>query len=75
MTAQSAMPDDELRAEAKRYLRRLSEPGGFLLIAHSAKKAGAHSAKKAGARREDGGRIARTVRVRQMRIRNQALSA
>jgi len=34
------MSEEELRREAKRFLRRLSEPGGFLLIAQQAKKAG-----------------------------------
>ncbi|MEM1161866.1 MAG: DUF6456 domain-containing protein [Pseudomonadota bacterium] len=34
------VPHDELRREAKKYLRRLSEPGAFLLIAHAAEKAG-----------------------------------
>ncbi|MEM7061290.1 MAG: DUF6456 domain-containing protein [Pseudomonadota bacterium] len=34
-------PDpDEVRHQAKRFLRRLSEPGAFLLIAHGAEKAG-----------------------------------
>lgn len=35
-----AMPDQDVRREAKRYLRRLSEPGAFLLIAQGTDKAG-----------------------------------
>ena len=31
---------EEVRREAKRFLRRLSEPGAFLLIAHGSEKAG-----------------------------------
>lgn len=34
------VPTDELRREAKRFLRRLSEPGAFLLYAAGANKAG-----------------------------------
>lgn len=34
------MSDDDVRREAKRYLRRLSEPGAFLLIAQGTDKAG-----------------------------------
>ncbi|MEM7189690.1 MAG: DUF6456 domain-containing protein, partial [Pseudomonadota bacterium] len=34
------LPPEELRREAKRYLRRLSEPGAFLLIAHGTERAG-----------------------------------
>ncbi len=35
-----AVPEDVIRREAKRYLRRLSEPGAFLLIAQGTDKAG-----------------------------------
>lgn len=34
------LPPDELRRAARRYLRRLSEPGAFLIIAPGAEKAG-----------------------------------
>ena len=34
------LSEDEVRREAKRYLRRLSEPGAFLLIAQGTEKAG-----------------------------------
>ncbi len=35
-----SLPEDELRRAAKRFLRRLSEPGAFLIIASGAEKAG-----------------------------------
>lgn len=35
-----AMSEDEVRREAKKFLRRLSEPGAFLLIAQGTEKAG-----------------------------------
>ena len=34
------LSNDELRKEAKKYLRRLSEPGAFMLIAQGTEKAG-----------------------------------
>ena len=36
----AAMDEDDVRREAKRFLRRLSEPGAFLLIAQGTDKAG-----------------------------------
>jgi hypothetical protein len=38
--ATAPMAEDELRRAAKRFLRRLSEPGAFLIIAPGAEKAG-----------------------------------
>ena len=39
-TRADAMSEDEVRREAKKFLRRLSEPGAFLLIAQGTEKAG-----------------------------------
>lgn len=37
---QDPLPEETVRRDAKRFLRRLSEPGAFLLIANHAEKAG-----------------------------------
>lgn len=40
VAAKRSIDETELRKEAKKYLRRLSEPGAFLLIAQGTEKAG-----------------------------------
>lgn len=40
VVAKTRLDEDSLRKEAKKYLRRLSEPGAFLLIAQGTEKAG-----------------------------------
>ncbi|MEM7423198.1 MAG: DUF6456 domain-containing protein, partial [Pseudomonadota bacterium] len=49
-TPRKTIPDEHLRAEAKKFLRRLSEPGAFLLIAQGTEKAGVFCAANGHAR-------------------------